>query len=320
MINQQGVRRERSWHRWTVVCAGLWLVVGWTLPHEAWGQAAPKKPAAKPQEKTFEDVTLNTKDGVILHATYYPGPEKKDTVPLLLLHDFGGTRGDLHTLAMWLQQTLNHTVLVPDLRGHGTSDRQQGVDAPLESDKLTRSGLEAMWQDVEACKTYLLHRHNEGKVNIEQLGVLGTGYGALLALKWAIKDWSVADLPTYKMGRDVKALILISPQYTFKGVSIAQELRARPVLAQLSVLTVVGQQDARLAADARRINKAFELAHRSDADKTVILLPIDSTRQGVDLIYDTDLPTAAYIRDFIQYRLVQREPEFPWVDRTSPLK
>ncbi len=52
----------------------------------------------------------------------------------------------------------------------------------------------------------------------------------------------------------------------------------------------------------------------------MIFLEADSARQGIDLIYDRDLPTAVYIRDFIQYRLVQREADFPWVDRTSPLK
>lgn len=320
MTNQQRVSWKRGWRRWAAAGAGLAIVIAAMAPHDARAQAAPKKPAAKVEEKTFEDVTLTTKDGVILHATYYPGPEKKSTVPLILLHDFGGARTDLHTLATWLQQTLHHTALVPDLRGHGASDRQQGVDAPLASDKMARPALEAMWLDVEASKTFLLHRHNEGKLNIEQLGVLGTGYGAMLALKWAVKDWSVTDLPTYKMGRDVKALILVSPLNTFKGVSIAPELRARPVLAQMSVLTVVGQQETRFCADAKRIIKAFEQAHRNDAEKTVIFLELDSARQGVDLIYDRDLPTAAYIRDFIQYRLVQRESEFPWADRTSPLK
>ncbi|MCU0959365.1 MAG: alpha/beta hydrolase [Pirellulaceae bacterium] len=319
-MNEQLAIPQRGQRRWPVAGVGLLVAIALGVPPQVTAQAPPRKPAAKSEEKSSEDVTLTTKDGVILHATYYPGPEKKNTVPLILLHDFGGTRTDLHTLAVWLQQTLNHTVLVPDLRGHGTSDRQQGVDAPLDIDKMARPALEKMWQDVEAAKTYLLHRHNEGKLNIEQLGVLGTGYGAMLALKWAIKDWTVADLPTYKMGRDVKALILVSPMHTFKGVSIANELKIRNVLAQVSVLTVVGQQDTRLYGDAKRVIKAFEQAHRDDAEKTVIFLEADSPRQGIDLIYDRDLPTAAYIRDFIQYRLVQREAEFPWVDRTSPLK
>ena len=122
--------------------------------------------------------------------------------------------------------------------------------------------LESMLLDVEAAKTFLLQRNNEEKLNIEQLGVLGTGFGATLALNWAVRDWNVRNLPTYKMGQDVKALILISPRQSFKGVNRELGVEGSLSLSQLSVLIVVGHTRATRYADAKRIYKAFEAAHR----------------------------------------------------------
>ena len=66
---------------------------------------------------------------------------------------------------------------------------------------MNRWAIESMVLDIEAAKTYLLQRNNEGKLNIEQLGVLGTGFGATLALIWAVGDWSVATCRPTRWGR-----------------------------------------------------------------------------------------------------------------------
>ena len=57
-----------------------------------------------------------------------------------------------------------------------------------------------MW-DVEAAKTFLMQRNNEGKLNIEQLGVLGCGFGATLAIHWAVHDWNLAICPRTSRAR-----------------------------------------------------------------------------------------------------------------------
>ena len=222
-----------------------------------WAQAqkSPAKPPAKPAEKTFEDVTLDTKDGVITMATYYAGPEKKTTVPVILVHDWDGNRTELHSLAMFLQSQ-GHAVIVPDLRGHGTSIRQRGVDEPIDREKMKGPAIESMLRDIEAAKNYLLQRNNEGKLNIEQLGILGSGFGATLALKWAVGDWNFVSRTGYKMGQDVKAVMLISPR-TFKGVHANVELKHRAV-GFMSALVVVGTQESSRYTDAKKIVKAFQ--------------------------------------------------------------
>jgi pimeloyl-ACP methyl ester carboxylesterase len=282
-----------------------------------WGQA--KKPAAKVPEKTFEDVTLDTKDGVITIATYYPGPEQKTTVPLILVHDWDGNRTELHSLAMFLQQELQHAVIVPDLRGHGVSLRQRGVDEQINREKMNRAAIESAWLDIEAAKAYLMQRNNEGKLNIEQLGVLGTGFGATLAIKWAVRDWNFTSTPALKNGQDVKALILISPRQSFKGVTANQELKSN-WLSFMSVLTIVGTQDAARYADAKRMHKAFEAFHRDAPPGVVHLYEADTALQGVDLIMDRNLGVPNLIKDCIRARLVDRGADLPWRDRTSPLK
>lgn len=306
-----------------VLVAGLSLALLLAGVHSTSAQEK-KKPAAKAEEKKVEEVTLNSKDGWVIRATYYPGPEAKTTVPFILVHDWEGNRADMHGLADFLQG-LGHTVIVPDLRGHGTSTTAPGADKPLDLSKMNRGAIESTVLDIEAAKNYLLQRNNEGKLNIEQLCVVGTGFGASLATMWAVNDWAVRDLPTYKMGRDVKALILVSPVVSFKGVSINEALKAQATLSRLSIMTMVGYQDARRYTDAKRVFKALEKA-RGEADALAIpFVEADTTLQGKDLLYAAGvavngLRTSDWIRSFVEERLVKQAAAFPWADRTSPLK
>jgi pimeloyl-ACP methyl ester carboxylesterase len=283
-----------------------------------------KKTVSKPEEKKIEEVTLTSKDGWAIRATYYPGPEAKTTVPFILVHDWEGNRTDMHGLADFLQG-LGHAVIVPDLRGHGSSATAPGADKPLDLSKMNRGAIESVVLDIEAAKNYLLQRNNEGKLNIEQLCVVGTGFGASLATLWAVNDWAVRDLPTYKMGRDVKALILVSPLVSFKGVTVNEALKARDILSKISVMTMVGFQDTRRYTDAKRVYKALEKA-RGDADELAIpFVEADTTLQGKDLLYAAGvavngLRTSDWIRSFVDERLVKQAGAFPWADRTSPLK
>ena len=116
----------------------------WTAPAEgaekpatkkAPVQAAPqppKKPPAKavpqpPKKRLPAPIELMgndwvTSDGARLSATFYPGRETKDTVPVILLHMSEGDRKEYLELAPYLQEQ-GHAVLVPDLRGHGESEQ-----------------------------------------------------------------------------------------------------------------------------------------------------------------------------------------------------
>jgi pimeloyl-ACP methyl ester carboxylesterase len=301
-----------------VVVLAMWasLVVGGSiLPAMAQETKAPVK---KAPEQKFEDKTLTTKDGVYLRCTYYPGPESKQTVPIILVHDWDRNRSDLHQLALYLQR-MKYSVIAPDLRGHGNSLQVANSNESIDRNKMRKAAIAAMVLDIEAAKSFLLKENNEGKVNIEQLGVIGTGFGASLALSWAIDDWNARSLPTYKMGQDVKGLVLVSPLYSFKGITINQAIRDVRVLSQLSVLIAVGGQDAGALRDAERVRSAFERAWGGENPDTVRFYAADTSLQGAALI-TPETGVDRWIAAFLDQRLVKQGERFPWTDRTSPLK
>src|SRR5439155_9296801 len=120
-----------------------------------------------------EDISLETKDGLTIKATYYKGTANKEAVPVIMVHGIGGQRGDFHALGVYLQ-SLGHAAIAPDLRGHGQSKTQKGpTGAPytLDAEKMNRSALESMVGDIEACKTYLLDKHIAGQLDISRLCV-----------------------------------------------------------------------------------------------------------------------------------------------------
>jgi len=282
-------------------------------------KVAPRK--AKPPEPKFDDITLVTRDGVELRCTYYPGPETKQTPAMILLHDWGENRGVMHPIALWMQKALKVSVIAPDLRGHGNSTTARGYDDPIDPDRLKGNAVDAMTMDIEACKSYLVRQNNEGKLNIEQLGILGSGFGGCLALKWSIQDWRYPNLGTMKQGRDVKALILISPSRAFRGTTINTELKQLAILRNISIQIIVGGEDTRSMSEAKRIHKSFERAWGDDEkDQAVPFLSADTSLQKTDLLKSRGTGVDRWMGTFINRRLIQLGDRLPWSDRTSPLK
>ena len=100
-----------------------------------------------------EDVSLTTKDNVLLRGTYYPGIKSKTTVALIMLHDWGGNRKDLKAMADYLHQNNKYSIIVPDLRGHGESVNVSGSDKPLDYKRFNKDDVELMQLDIEECKS-----------------------------------------------------------------------------------------------------------------------------------------------------------------------
>ena len=280
---------------------------------------SPKQPAKRPEPK-LEDVDLTTRDGVLLSCTYYPGPESKETAPIILIHDWDESRGELDQLARFMQQGLKMSVIVPDLRGHGASRQQRGMNRDLDPSKFNRNEIYSMIGDIEACKSFLLKRNNEEEVNIEQLAVMGTGFGATLAVQWAIQDWSVRNLPTYKQGQDVKLLILVSPRWSNRGSTLQRELKLGNILRNISTMIIVGQGDSSKYRDAKRIHTFFEKAWGDQAKEAAPLFLAKTSLQATDLAKSRGTGVDRAIATFLLRRLLERGEQYPWTDRTSPLK
>lgn len=308
--------------------AALWIALLAVSAGPAFGQAGKdKKEIPEP-----EDLTLETKDGVSLRCTFYPGTAKKASIPIILVHGWEGQRSEYDGLALALQ-SLGHTIIVPDLRGHGQSTVVKLPDGDTETidlGKFRQKELESMIFDLDRCKKFLLDKNNAGECNIESLCVVGSELGSIVALHWAVHDWNKARLPAYKLGQDVKALVLLTPQSSFKGLTTRDALGNPIIRSQLSIMLVAGKQDSKGLAEAKRMHKSFESSRPkvdNDPDEqkknlNLFLAEAETSLTGTKLLGNGVRvgrgSVASYIANFINLRLVAKQEEFAWTDRTGP--
>jgi pimeloyl-ACP methyl ester carboxylesterase len=317
-----------------LVCAGaalICLVYGTTVAR----CADPAETAAKngDSDKVPDPVVvpLETRDGLQMELTYYASNKGKDAVPIVMLHGWKGSSADMADLALAMQRRpFFHAVIVPDLRGHGKSTRIRNDAKPIDQALMKKADFDAMVsQDMEAVKKFLIEKNNAAELNIEKLCVVGADMGALVAMNWAVLDWSIPDLLTGKQGKDVKALVLISPPLNFHGVSTAAALASPTVKTVLSVLIIVGAEKGAGKAhdDAQRINKLLAAVRPkppTDAEEfrknppDLFFDELKTTLQGTKILEDRRLgaQVSGDIAQFIDLRLAGKR--FPWSMRSDP--
>ncbi len=305
-------RSHRSRHPWVVDRhLMLWLAVvavtfvalaPVSLAHDADEEDKPLKP---------EEVKIRTDDGLTLSATFYGSKLGKKAVPIILLHALKGNRADFDELALKLQRA-GHAVIAPDLRGHGV-DRA----GELRSDDYPNM----VTFDMEAVKRFLMAKNNAGELNIEKLCVVGVEMGAAVAVHWAVLDWSWPRLATGKQGQDVKALVLISPEWAFKTLRLRDAI-SEPGFRALSLLIVAGKSNKKDYGDAKRLYNSVERFHEPPAEgdppekQTLYFRTPETSLRGMRLIYEKRMQVEQMILKFIDLRLVKQD--LPWTDRRGP--
>lgn len=170
---------QHGWLKITAILAALWIGLNVF--------AAPKE----------QSVTLQTKDGWSLAATYSPSKEKDTAV--VLLHDLGKSSTHFASFKNALAKA-GFTYLAVDLRGHGQSIgagtyktfAREGTDNPFNK----------MTQDAQATVEFL---QTKG-FTLDRIFLLGTGLGANVAAKTA------GLLP------DIGGIALISPNVNIRDV------------------------------------------------------------------------------------------------------
>lgn len=325
--------RHGTWtHSWLLLA----LLASSLVSPSAFGQG--KKPTIpKP-----EDVSLVTKDGVALSCTYYPGGFRmsssgkevttvpgKEVVPVIMLHGWGGQRHEFDFAATYLQR-LGHAVIVPDLRGHGESKtrRVAGRIMDINPERMRSPDLYAMVQDVEAVKKFLLRKNNEEKLNIDMLCLVGAEMGALVAANWAVMDWSRPQLPAFRQGKDVKAVVLLSPPKSIKGMTANKAFQSPLFRSILSVMIIVGKDDTKGYRDALTIFKTLERSRpelpkdprERQRARSLFLVEPATSLSGTKLLAPRGLNVYKDIASFIYLRLVARKSSFPWRKRENPLR
>jgi pimeloyl-ACP methyl ester carboxylesterase len=282
------------------------------------------------------EVSLTTKDGVQLKITYYPSREGQDAVPVVMLHDFGETRAVFNPLATALQKpsdpegpgqrTASRAVITVDLRGHGESKTAVGTNGSTVELNATRfqvTDYQAMVvQDMEAVRSFLVEQNDAGNLNLNKLCVVGSGMGANVALLWAARDWATPPLAVRKQGQDVKALVLLSPRWNYRGLILRDAMKFPPVQQQLSVFLAYGSADRKLARDGENLRKIFERYHpepppdQVQQRKDYFVYDPDTMLQGTKLLNSREFDMGPKIAAFIEARL--GSSTFPWIQRKRP--
>lgn len=294
-------------------------------------KTSPSSPKAKAEEipapVELKGQELLTRDGVLLRATFYPSNRGKEAIPVILLHGWKGNRSEFAGLARAIQK-LGHAVLVPDLRGHGESTRLAYDDRrKLENSQISRTDVANMVRrDMEKFKNFLVQKNNAGELNLEKLCVVGSEMGAVVALNWAAWDWHWPVYPDFKQGQYVKALVLISPPWSFKGVDVSEALNFPAIRGTapvtISVQIIYGANDRKVAADVDRMARLLQ-QHRpqyeSEEDirdkQDFFVRPVAKTSlQGTKLLDERE-PALFHqvfpaIASFIHFRLETKD--FPW--------
>jgi len=269
-------------------------------------------------------VPLKTGDGVLLKATYYPGKKGNKTVPIVILHEWKGSRANYKDLALTLQKA-GHAVIVPDLRGHGDSTVQQRGRQRIElsSARINKSDLTMMIrQDMEAVRDFLFERNNDEELNLNKLGLIGVEMGAVVAANWALYDWARDPLTTYQNGRDAKALVLVSPDWSIRGLSMANAIDSADLQQKLSVLLMVGAQEKKALESVEKIEAKLARYHPEPSKeeiaekKTLYVVKLPTSLQSAKLVNQPELKADQIISAFIELRLAK--PTFAWSLRDVP--
>jgi pimeloyl-ACP methyl ester carboxylesterase len=239
---------------------------------------------AAAQGAAAEQMSVTTSDGVILRGMYFPGAARKgstqgkQTTPVVMLHDFKGTRAIFAPLAQALltpgDANAEHpffAAVIVDLRGHGESTKQLSGDGgvtDLDPAKLGKEGLEAMsTRDMEAIRDFLVDKNDAGELNLNKLCLVGSGLGASVAVNWAAHDWSLPPLAVGKQGQDVKGLVLISPRWSYNGLMIQDALKFGAFKKNVVWMLIGGVQDKNAKQELSRVQAQLEKSH-PPLDKT----------------------------------------------------
>jgi pimeloyl-ACP methyl ester carboxylesterase len=276
---------------------------------------------------------LDTQDGVKLSLTYYPSSEEKDATPVILLHDYKDTQGMFTSLAARLQtpgrddKHKSFAVVTVDLRGHGASTQQtlpNGASGTIDAAKLEKNDFIAMSvYDMEAVRSFLVGENDEHHLNLNKLCLVGVGMGATVAVNWAARDWVAPPLLIGKQGQDVKALVLVSPRWKYRGVLMQQAMKVRPLKQNAAWMLIWGGEDSDAATDARRISKQLERYHpepkssQAARPRSFQQIPLRTTLQGSNLLSQAGKPLEDRMVEFLVQQVADQE--LPWIQRRNRL-
>ena len=173
--------------------------------------------------------------------------------------------------------------------------------------------------DMEAVRGCFWCKNDAGELNLNKLCLVGAGMGANVAANWAAQDWAAPPLAIGKQGQDVKALVLVSPRWSFNGLSMQAPLRFRPLKEFVAWQLIYGEEDVRVKTDINRINRQLEPLHPKPADanakqpQSLVVIGVPSKLQGGTLLSSIGPPLENQIIRFLAENGARKEQ--PWARR-----
>ncbi|MEQ9411299.1 MAG: hypothetical protein RIK87_26535 [Fuerstiella sp.] len=278
-----------------------------------------------------EDRVLTTADGWPIHITYYESSKGKESPAVILVPGVEGIEGSM-TRRVWdgvagALQKNGFAVVTADLRKHG--DSVPPVDES-ERSRLTRL-LPADYtlmvtQDMTVIKDFLVNEHQKEKLNIRKLGIAAAGSSGLVVTAFAANDWlrkPWPDAPTLAQrtprGQDVRAILMLSPKSSVRGLSAASPLRllADPA-REIAFHIYYNPEDRAEKSSAEKLFRFLKLKDENDA-RRIIEGPPDKAFSAEGLLQGKAAPVMEKnITEFFDTYVKGRND--PWQTRTSKLQ
>jgi len=284
------------------------------------------KPAAEEEQvdkiPPAEEIEIKTKDNVRLQCTFFPGTKGKQTIPVILLHDWGGSRADMLEQAKILQSDLGCAVIAPDLRGHGESLKVEGMTSELDRDRWKPAEIATIVNDIEACKVFLFKYNNEGKLNIDWLTIVAEGVTCIHAVNWTVNDWAYPAVGGVKYGQDVKTLVLIHPEEAYRSLNMVKSLR-EPVIAgpdeQALGILILGNADKgqkSLRTVEKIHNNLLRRREPPEDERKRHLRYFEFVTLRQKRMIKSELALEKVVRSFIEFESERYVDSHPWQDRS----
>ena len=282
------------------------------------------------QEDARSEQLPAARDGFPIHITYYPVGEDQNPMNapvVVLLHDAEGSRlqwdkasgprgQDPFPVAL---QKKGYAVITVDLRKHGESvvPSEMKIVVPQDYPKMVLG-------DLVAVKRFIYEQHQDRRLNMRKMGIVAVGMSAPIAAAFAEVDWRQTpydDAPIAAQrtprGQDVRLLAFLSPRASSGTVHAAKSLSyLKNPRMEISLLVIVGDDDADGKSDANRVHQIFASNKRNEERVAFLTPPLKDS--GLALM--TKPMRFAYqpLQTFLDNHL--QNLNSPWQDRRSRLE
>jgi len=285
-----------------------------------WGQnQSPIQPA--------RTLNLTTKDKISLACTYWASNAGREAPVVVFLHREGGDRLEWpQALTSGLQRN-GYAVMTVDLRGHGQSkvladdNQQRGRNNRNRVKLIPQDYKNIVNFDMEAIKEFIYEEHQESRLNMNKMGIVGAEMGAAIAVSYAMVDWMKEPHPDgvgadrTPRGQDVRSLVLLSP-VRVAGLPYPQPINViNNPEAAIWFMVGVSKQDRDGLRESEKIYEMFNKFGKNQG--RCLMREYPGGLKGADMLTRPELKVGDDITAFLEESLKKLPAN--WRDRRSKI-